>query len=225
VRALREVLRSNLFGELERIEMGFGGIDIKTGGRYSASLELAGGGISDTGIGMDEEALNRIFHRYYRAHPEREGSGLGLLIARGMVRLHAGDIRVAARVGMRMISTPHSAGAYSGHREHQDGRIVNTESTIAVGAKRRAVRVLGDDFIVPSRTGKSRPCNCEKRPGDDTEVWRGARTPSQTPRPSSNNPGHVLVVPNAHFVIVASIRGEASAARTGLRLRRKLAKV
>ena len=55
--------------------------------------------ISDTGIGMDEEALNRIFHRYYRAHPEREGSGLGLLIAREIVRLHAGDIRVESEPG------------------------------------------------------------------------------------------------------------------------------
>lgn len=55
--------------------------------------------VSDTGVGMDGEALNRIFHRYYRAHPEREGSGLGLLIAREMVRLHAGDIRVESEPG------------------------------------------------------------------------------------------------------------------------------
>jgi signal transduction histidine kinase len=55
--------------------------------------------ISDTGIGMDAEALDRIFHRYYRAHPEREGSGLGLLIARELVRLHAGDIRVESEAG------------------------------------------------------------------------------------------------------------------------------
>jgi signal transduction histidine kinase len=50
--------------------------------------------VSDSGVGMDDDALARIFHRYYRAHPEREGSGLGLLIARELVRLHGGDITV-----------------------------------------------------------------------------------------------------------------------------------
>ncbi len=55
--------------------------------------------VVDTGIGMDEDALERIFHRYYRANPEREGSGLGLLIAREMVRLHGGDIEVESELG------------------------------------------------------------------------------------------------------------------------------
>ncbi len=55
--------------------------------------------ITDTGIGMDEDALERIFHRYYRANPEKEGSGLGLLIARELVRLHGGDITVTSTLG------------------------------------------------------------------------------------------------------------------------------
>lgn len=55
--------------------------------------------VADTGVGMDEDALERIFHRYYRANPEREGSGLGLLIAREMVRLNGGDIQVESELG------------------------------------------------------------------------------------------------------------------------------
>ena len=55
--------------------------------------------IEDTGIGMSAEALERIFHRYYRVDAEREGSGLGLLIARELVRLHGGDITVASELG------------------------------------------------------------------------------------------------------------------------------
>jgi two-component system, OmpR family, phosphate regulon sensor histidine kinase PhoR len=55
--------------------------------------------IADTGIGMSAEALQRIFHRYYRVDAEREGSGLGLLIARELVRLHGGDITVASELG------------------------------------------------------------------------------------------------------------------------------
>lgn len=73
------------------------------GGAVSVTLgveaEVLSITVADTGIGMDEDALERIFHRYYRAHPELEGSGLGLLIAREMVRLHGGDIQVDSEFG------------------------------------------------------------------------------------------------------------------------------
>jgi signal transduction histidine kinase len=73
------------------------------GGQVTLSVEPVEGGVqiqvADTGIGMDEEALDKIFHRYYRANPDREGSGLGLLIARELVRLHGGDIRVQSQLG------------------------------------------------------------------------------------------------------------------------------
>lgn len=70
------------------------------GGAVSVTLDETDDGaritVADTGIGMSQEALERIFHRYYRADPDREGSGLGLLIARELVRLHGGDIEVAS---------------------------------------------------------------------------------------------------------------------------------
>jgi two-component system phosphate regulon sensor histidine kinase PhoR len=73
------------------------------GGRVSVSLEDTGDAavivVADTGIGMSADALERIFHRYYRADPEREGSGLGLLIARELVRLHGGEIGVESEMG------------------------------------------------------------------------------------------------------------------------------
>lgn len=73
------------------------------GGVVDVSLEAAPDvlriSVSDTGMGMDEEALRRIFHRYYRAHPDREGSGLGLLIAREVVRLHGGEMHVESELG------------------------------------------------------------------------------------------------------------------------------
>jgi signal transduction histidine kinase len=73
------------------------------GGRVDVSIEASDDAVSvvvaDTGIGMSEDALQRIFHRYYRADSEREGSGLGLLIARELVRLHGGDIKVESELG------------------------------------------------------------------------------------------------------------------------------
>lgn len=45
VRAIREVIRSRLFGRLQSIKMGFGGPGTRAGGGYSSSLQMAGGGI------------------------------------------------------------------------------------------------------------------------------------------------------------------------------------
>jgi type I restriction enzyme M protein len=44
-------------------------------------------------------------------------------------------------------------GAYSGHREHPDRRIVNTRSTFRVGAKRRALQVSVIGMGCPSPGG------------------------------------------------------------------------
>jgi signal transduction histidine kinase len=74
-----------------------------SGGKVNVSVEDQGDSalivVTDSGIGMNEEALERIFHRYYRVDPEREGSGLGLLITRELVRLHGGDIAVESELG------------------------------------------------------------------------------------------------------------------------------
>ncbi|MFW6049697.1 MAG: sensor histidine kinase [Myxococcota bacterium] len=50
--------------------------------------------VRDTGIGMDAEEVARIFQRYYRRYKHANHSGLGLDIAREVVRLHGGDICV-----------------------------------------------------------------------------------------------------------------------------------
>lgn len=54
--------------------------------------------VIDTGIGIDEADQPRIFERFYRAQDKRvegiTGSGLGLALARDVVRLHGGDITV-----------------------------------------------------------------------------------------------------------------------------------
>lgn len=54
--------------------------------------------ISDTGIGMREEEIEKIFHRFYRADESRNmdigGTGLGLAIAYEVVEMHGGEIVV-----------------------------------------------------------------------------------------------------------------------------------
>lgn len=54
--------------------------------------------IADTGIGMSQEDAAKVFERFYRAKDPRvskiTGTGLGLALARDVVKLHGGDIGV-----------------------------------------------------------------------------------------------------------------------------------
>ena len=59
--------------------------------------------VSDTGIGIPEEALPRVFTEFYRARNAKsmdvEGTGLGLVIVKDVVEQHGGQISVHSRVG------------------------------------------------------------------------------------------------------------------------------
>ena len=57
--------------------------------------------ISDTGIGIDQENYNAIFQRFYRAEEvtAKEGVGLGLYLARGIIAQQNGYITVRSKKG------------------------------------------------------------------------------------------------------------------------------
>lgn len=59
--------------------------------------------VQDTGEGIPAEDVAHVFERFYRADRSRSratgGSGLGLTIARQLVRAHGGDIGVESQVG------------------------------------------------------------------------------------------------------------------------------
>ena len=60
-------------------------------------------GVRDHGIGLDENALTRVFDRFWRADPSRSrirgGTGLGLSIALEDARLHNGELEAWGRPG------------------------------------------------------------------------------------------------------------------------------
>ncbi|WP_035462941.1 sensor histidine kinase, partial [Alicyclobacillus macrosporangiidus] len=60
--------------------------------------------VSDTGVGIAEENLPRVFDRFFQADPARardgsHGHGLGLSIAKWIVDAHRGKISVSSRLG------------------------------------------------------------------------------------------------------------------------------
>ena len=59
--------------------------------------------VSDTGIGIPEDELPRLFERFHRVEGARgrsfEGSGIGLALVAELVRLHGGHIRVESTEG------------------------------------------------------------------------------------------------------------------------------
>jgi len=58
--------------------------------------------VSDTGVGISEHDLPRIFERFYRCDQSRSqaGTGLGLSLARAVARAHGGDISAESVLGL-----------------------------------------------------------------------------------------------------------------------------
>ena len=63
--------------------------------------------LTDTGVGMDEAALARLFEPYFST--KAVGTGLGLWIARRNVELNGGTIAVASERGRGYARGDHAA--------------------------------------------------------------------------------------------------------------------
>ena len=77
----------------------------KAGGEICISAMAAADAVcfsvSDTGCGIQECELSHVFDHYWTKHPGiREGTGLGLFIAKGIAEAHGGTIWVESKIGV-----------------------------------------------------------------------------------------------------------------------------
>ncbi len=55
--------------------------------------------ISDTGVGIEQSDLDKIFDPYYTTKPQGEGTGLGLTMVQGIVKRYKGAITISSEIG------------------------------------------------------------------------------------------------------------------------------
>jgi signal transduction histidine kinase len=72
------------------------------GGSFTARCERSGDEVEfsfiDSGEGMDEETLSRVFEPFYSSS-KQGGTGLGMLIVKNIVEAHEGSIHISSRKG------------------------------------------------------------------------------------------------------------------------------
>ena len=80
---------------------------------YAADTRTLTVTIEDTGAGMSEETLSRMFDLFFTTKPQ--GTGLGMALARSVIDLHAGALSInstpgkGTRVTVRLPIQPASA--------------------------------------------------------------------------------------------------------------------
>jgi two-component system, NtrC family, sensor histidine kinase KinB len=68
---------------------------------YEVGADEVAFSVADTGVGIPDEELHRIFERFYRGArlDVPDGAGLGLAIAKEIVEAHGGHMAVTSRLG------------------------------------------------------------------------------------------------------------------------------
>jgi light-regulated signal transduction histidine kinase (bacteriophytochrome) len=86
---------SNVIGNAIKFTPEGGAIELSTG-PHEDGVAFA---IRDTGPGIAPEQLSHLFNRYWQARKAREGTGLGLYIAKGIIEAHGGRIWAESEQG------------------------------------------------------------------------------------------------------------------------------
>ncbi|MFT3774657.1 MAG: ATP-binding protein [Minicystis sp.] len=125
--------------------------------------------VHDTGTGIPEAELPRIFERFHRVHRARgrthEGSGIGLALVRELAAFHHGDVRVTSAVGLGStftVTIPAGAAHLPAERigaEREHGLTATTAAAFVdeaahwIDAPARVAEDLAPARLAPVETG------------------------------------------------------------------------
>jgi two-component system, NtrC family, sensor kinase len=108
-----EQVFTNLFNNSADAMENNGVITVSTGLDAITSVEIR---VADTGCGIPQENMGKLFAPFFTTKPADRGTGLGLSIVHGIIRAHHGQVRIQSRVGQGtivIITLPgHPAGVH-----------------------------------------------------------------------------------------------------------------
>jgi signal transduction histidine kinase len=118
-------------------------------GRVAVTLERAGDElvlrVSDTGVGIPEEDLDRVFDRFHRVHTDQgrsiEGSGIGLALVADAARALGGRVGVESRLGEGSV-----------FEVRVPWRPATADATVHSASDLGALRALADDVVPEQHT-------------------------------------------------------------------------
>jgi len=93
-RELRKALLNLVLNALEAMSAG-GRLTVTTA--YSSEARMVTVVVEDTGTGMSEETLSRMYDLFFTTKPQ--GTGLGMALARSVVDLHGGELAIVSAPG------------------------------------------------------------------------------------------------------------------------------
>ncbi|MPM14931.1 Adaptive-response sensory-kinase SasA [bioreactor metagenome] len=136
------------------------------GGSVTVTLERGGGItiiVEDTGVGIPEEDLPRVFDRFYRVDKARSraagGTGLGLSIVRDTVELYGGTVSAQRRErgGARFVVTfPECAQQIPAGEKAPEGEGPHERETPTSGEEQAAEETPPEEsFLDPEGRGRS----------------------------------------------------------------------
>jgi signal transduction histidine kinase len=101
-RGFRQVVTNLVGNAVKFTDQGCVTVQARTGPAQDGRVQLIVT-VADTGPGIPESALSRVFERFYQVDSSltrtREGTGLGLAISQKLARSMGGDITVTSKLG------------------------------------------------------------------------------------------------------------------------------
>ncbi len=97
--ALRQVITNLILNAVDAMPAG-GTLTLKSWSEGDRALLS----VADTGIGMTDEVISRLFEPFYTTKREA-GTGLGLSVSKRIIEEHGGEIRVTSRPGLGSVFT------------------------------------------------------------------------------------------------------------------------